>query len=234
MFRKLLTSLMITGLAVVLGGVMAYANVQVRLDGQPVQFETQPFIEDGRTMVPFHAIAQMMGIQVGWDGALRQVYYTNPAGVEFVLRVNYQYAIGNGRNIPLDVPPTIVNDRTFVPLRFIAESLGVHVGFEDGIVMLDTTKSPLIGTWAWANATIWRYVFHTDGTGDRGVPGDVMEYFNWHTEDGRLYIRLTAGPGFDNPNYINNEIWAFEIIGPFLEIVSRQVEGMAWSYVRAN
>lgn len=46
------------------------------------------------------------------------------------LTVGSKSASVNGKNIELDVPPTIIQGRTLVPIRFIAESLGAEVQYD--------------------------------------------------------------------------------------------------------
>ena len=129
-----------------------YANeIRVEIDGEQVQFEVQPFIQDGRTMVPLRAIAEILDVDIDWDGEERSITYVNHDGATFRLHIDYTYVVRYGMGIPeedlnppepelitLDVPPTIVDGRTFVPLRFIAESFGVDVDFVDGVVFLTT------------------------------------------------------------------------------------------------
>ena len=121
-----------------------YANeVRVEIDGSPVPFDVAPFIQEGRTMVPLRAIADMLDIEVEWNPDNREISYRNHEDVIFVLTVGYEYvafglSIDDMQTVHLDAPPVIVNDRTFVPLRFIAESLGVYIDFVDGVVHIST------------------------------------------------------------------------------------------------
>jgi len=124
-------------------------EVRVEIDGVAVEFEVQPFIYEGRTMVPIRAIAEMLDIDVQWHPESRMVTYFNIHGevLLYELTIGQHYALeidaaGFVYEIELDVPPMIVDDRTFVPLRFIAESLDVLVDFVDGTVFLSTENWP--------------------------------------------------------------------------------------------
>lgn len=44
-----------------------------------------------------------------------------------VLTIDHPVAVVDGREVPLDAPPVIRNDRTMVPVRFIAEQMGAKV-----------------------------------------------------------------------------------------------------------
>ena len=51
------------------------------------------------------------------------------------LPIKAEYAKVNGKDVPLDVPAQILNGRTMVPIRFIAEALGCEVEY-----LADTEK----------------------------------------------------------------------------------------------
>jgi len=90
--------------------------------------------------------------------------------------------------------------------------------------------SALVGEWDWEGLGVY-YTFEADGTGRRGseLLPDLMEYFDWSAENGVLYITVTEGfvEGF-------TEEWNYTIVGNQLDIDSRQVPGIAWSYTRVS
>lgn len=75
------------------------------------------------TMIPI-IMAEQLGYEVLWDGDARTVT-VNKDGVSILLAINSDIALVNGKEVKLDVPATIVNWRTMVPLRFIGEQIGV-------------------------------------------------------------------------------------------------------------
>lgn len=119
----LLAALMVTGVLTLGAGASSPVTVTVR--GTAVAWtDAQPYVEDGRTMVPVRAAADAMGLDVHWDAARRQVQvsrtYTPETSVyqaelqsglkEFLLRrtvileigrerytVSNQYAVYDGR-----------------------------------------------------------------------------------------------------------------------------------------
>ena len=101
-------------------------QIKVFFDGARLETEAEPFIENGRTLVPFRAIFEAFGAQVGWDGSTGTV-----TGItdEYELRliIEKSDAVVNGLRVKLDVPAKIRNNRTYVPLRFVAQSMGADV-----------------------------------------------------------------------------------------------------------
>ena len=84
-------------------------------------------------MVPMRKIFEVLGANVEWDGANKIVKGTKGDTV-IELQIDNNIATktvkGKENKILLDTPPTLVNDRTMVPLRFIAESLDKQVGWD--------------------------------------------------------------------------------------------------------
>ncbi len=100
------------------------ACVSVFLDGEGILFDQSPVIEDGRTLVPLRQIFEKLGAKVDWDGATSTVTATKDNTV-VKLTVGNTVASKNGETITIDVPAKIINGRTFVPVRFIADCFGV-------------------------------------------------------------------------------------------------------------
>jgi len=95
--------------------------------------DARPIIRDGRTLVPVRAIVEELGGGVSWDEADRRVSITL-ADIAIELWIGRSTASVNGVSRPVDpanprVVPEIVNGRTMVPLRFVAESLGATVAW---------------------------------------------------------------------------------------------------------
>jgi hypothetical protein len=103
--------------------------IKVFLDGEAMNFEVPPFIEQERTMVPLRAIFEALGAVVKWNGETRTVTATRE-DLEIKLVIDGP-AYKNGETVSLDVPAVIVNSRTFVPLRFVSEALGGTVTWDN-------------------------------------------------------------------------------------------------------
>lgn len=129
------------------GGISVYIN-DVRLD-----FDVPPQIIDGRTMVPMRKIFESLGAEVVWDQA-SQTATGKKDGTIVNVSINSTTLFKNGVPKALDVPPCIIDSRTLVPVRAIAESFDCKVDWisETRIVKISTingagtTKMPLSAT----------------------------------------------------------------------------------------
>ncbi|KEO83452.1 hypothetical protein EL26_09535 [Tumebacillus flagellatus] len=108
----------------------ASAPIQVLIDGQVQQYDRPPLMYMNRTLVPMRGIFETLGAKVLWDGATDTV--TAIRGTSTVsLKLNSTTAYRNGQPYTLDAEPRLVDDRTMVPIRFVAESLGVDVAWDE-------------------------------------------------------------------------------------------------------
>jgi len=115
---------------VALIAAFAGAQVQVSVNGTPVQFNgAQPQMMNGRVLVPLRGVFEQMGDAVLWNSASQSVT-ANGGGNHVALRIGSMDATVNGKVVTMDVPPTIIDGSTMVPLRFLSESLGAQVNWQ--------------------------------------------------------------------------------------------------------
>ncbi len=134
---------LITLLAVLLFAVPAFAHppITVYVDGAKVAFDQQPVIKDDRTLVPMRRIFEALDAQVFWDEPSQSV--TAVSGTDVILfHIGQKELYKNGElTYTMPVPAQIINDRTLVPLRAVAESLGCEVGWDGIDYVVDITSA---------------------------------------------------------------------------------------------
>jgi hypothetical protein len=105
-------------------------EIAVTVNGEEVKFKNQdPVIVDGRTLVPVRGVFEALGAEVNWNGDTKQVS-VDTADTNVTLTLNSNEFTVNGETKYLDVPATLINDRTMVPVRAISESLGCNVEWD--------------------------------------------------------------------------------------------------------
>lgn len=93
-------------------------------------FDAVPFISNGRVMVPVRGVMEEFGATVEWLPATSQVSIKYK-DKNVKLKIGSKTAEVNGKAVTLDVPATIKDGRTFIPTRFVAEQLGLKVGWNE-------------------------------------------------------------------------------------------------------
>ena len=91
-------------------------------------FDVQPVTLEGRCLVPIRPIFEWIGAKVVYEGGHIEAFRSPGSAVPQVeLWLGSTEARISGAPYELDVPPQTIEGRTFVPLRFVAESFGVWV-----------------------------------------------------------------------------------------------------------
>ena len=108
---------------------LANSKITVKLDGETLNFDVQPQLIGGRTMVPLRVIFESLGAVVEWDNETSTVTAYN----EFYLvkaTIGSNTMLVNGIEKQIDIPPMIVDARTLVPVRFVAEAFNCDVQWD--------------------------------------------------------------------------------------------------------
>ena len=112
-------------------------NVDITVNGKFIESDVEPFIENGRTMVPIRAISEAFGANVSYDDTTKTA--TIVKGTDTIkITMNNATAYVNGVAHTLDATAKNVSGRIFVPVRFISEGVGCIVDW------LPNTKSVII------------------------------------------------------------------------------------------
>jgi 3D (Asp-Asp-Asp) domain-containing protein len=110
-------------------------NIGIRNDGELIDFpDAKPIIDQqNRLQVPVRFLSEMLSCEVDWsmEGQRVKVSLSGPDCPGMELRTGLPVAIWNDRAIRLDSPPFITGGRVYVPLRFIAESFGMNVRWNE-------------------------------------------------------------------------------------------------------
>ena len=138
---------------------MAEEDITVMVNGSKVDFSAYdnvlPYIENERTLIPIRATAESLGLDVEWDGEARTVTVSG-GDTRILLTIDSDKAYVNDEEITLDVPARITDERTFVPLRFVSESMGAVVDWDDAARTVTITKEGVNKVLALIDNTKWQ------------------------------------------------------------------------------
>ena len=104
-------------------------NKSALINDSTYTLEASPTIVSGRTMVPLRFIGEAFGATFNYDSIFK-IVDINFNGQEIKMQIGNKLAFVNGKSMPLDVAPYIVNGRTLVPIRFISEVFGADVSWD--------------------------------------------------------------------------------------------------------
>ena len=111
---------------------------RIFVNGYFVDSDADPVIENGRTLVPVRIISEKLGYKVDWEESTKTVIISNDSkNIKFTIGRNTY--TDNYIEIPSDVGVKIINNRTMVPIRVIAEA------FTQNIIWDNTNRVVVIG-----------------------------------------------------------------------------------------
>mgnify|MGYP000639845801 CR=1 FL=1 len=100
--------------------------IEVIINEKKAVFDVPPRIQKGRTLIPVRSVFESLGAEVSWEQSTETVSILKGAKV-IKLKVGSNIAYINEEQVEIDISTSIINGRSMVPLRFIAEKLGFEV-----------------------------------------------------------------------------------------------------------
>ena len=137
--HRLWATILILLMITVNSSVWAQTDIRIQIDGQPLETDVSPVIENDRVLVPVAHLLRALGAQVTWNEAARTVTISQNDR-RMLLTIDSRTAQINGEAVQMEVPARILNQRTILPLRFVAENLEAVVEW-DGVNRMVTVQT---------------------------------------------------------------------------------------------
>ncbi|MBU5670060.1 N-acetylmuramoyl-L-alanine amidase [Peptoniphilus sp. MSJ-1] len=119
----------------------------VTVDRKEIKSEFKPYIKEGRTFVPIREVTESIGAKVDWNNKDKSVTITLN-GKAIQMKINSKDVKIDGKNTKVDkdqVPQLTLyssprkETKTMVPLRFISETFGYDVDWNNDAVRAEIT-----------------------------------------------------------------------------------------------
>ena len=127
---SIILSLMVICSSVVVFGAETGASdkITVTMDGETMEFDVEPIMENDRVLVPFRAIFEALGCNVTYTETDGKKFVTAMRGDnQLIIEIGAYDMCVNGNVETLDAPAVIKNGRTLVPVRAVSETFGANV-----------------------------------------------------------------------------------------------------------
>jgi len=122
--------------------------IDVIVNGQGVPPHPPALEVNGRVLLPLRNVFVALEADVTWDAATMSVIAVR-RGTTVTMTIGDPTAYVNGRPVQLDVPPRLINERTYIPVRFPAEAFGAEVRWDGAtqtvFIALPETAGPPAG-----------------------------------------------------------------------------------------
>ena len=122
------------------GITAATGGITVNFCGKFLEFDVPPRIINDRVMVPLRAIFEECGAMVCWDDSTKTVTAMKD-DILVILPIGSTKPTVNCEVVELDQPAVIVDGRTLAPLRFVCETFGGIVFWDDESSKVDAYRN---------------------------------------------------------------------------------------------
>lgn len=119
--------------------ILTIGKKEAMVFGEDKTNDVAPQIKEDRAYLPARFVAENLGAEVLWNGDAETVTISKD-DIEIVITIGAKTAIVNGDEIELDYPAFVENDRTFTPVRFVAERLRADVDWTPDNEVITITK----------------------------------------------------------------------------------------------
>jgi len=101
-------------------------RINITLNGEYQYFYDKPINSEGRILLPFRELFEFFSLEVSWDNETKTATARNEEK-EIKITTGDKTAYVNDEEKKLDVTARIIDSKTYVPMRFVAEALGYSV-----------------------------------------------------------------------------------------------------------
>ncbi len=169
-------------------------EIIIKIDGETVTPKDMPAVAiDGRTLLPMRQIAQELGCEVTWNEEAKQVYVINSTHT-LVFTIDSMTGYKNGATFTMDVPPMIINDRTMLPVRALANALDLDIQWEDATrtVAITTEKKDTTPTDSTTPVTLSKVTVPMDKAAEQiftiQASGAISSYQEVYVADDKVVL----------------------------------------------
>ena len=114
--------------------------ITMKVNGVYIKTSNEPYLYKGLTYVPIRFVSEALGAEeISWNGAKRicRIY---DDGTEILLTIGKNTATVNGKSAKIQGSVMLTQDRTYVPIRFVAETFGAQVNWNKNTYTADIKK----------------------------------------------------------------------------------------------
>jgi len=173
------------------GTAQASTNPAISIDGELRDFTPPAVISNDRTMIPVRFVIEDEALkgQVYWDGEQQKVAM-DCRGKYIEFYIGSSYALIDGQTVYFDTVPYIYQDRTYIPLRFLVETLGASVEWDSKAWQVNITFNYMPQVFAY-----YYYTPQEELVDNINLFTDIA--FRWYETDGYGHLYYEYNDDYD-------------------------------------
>lgn len=173
--------------------VSANTEIKVKVNDRTIAMDTNPYISGNHTLVPIRFVAEALNCNnIIWNEKERAVTIKDSQN-EILLTIGSSNAYVNGKKISLGTSARIKNNRTYIPVRFVAENMGADVWWDENSKAVNIYKDNAAYIPYSEDELFWlARIIHAEAQG---------EPFTGKVAVGNVVLNRVESPDFPNTIY---------------------------------
>ncbi|QRG67521.1 stalk domain-containing protein [Brevibacillus choshinensis] len=217
------------GIGWVFAAPSSLSQSNVTLDGKPLHLEGRQLVSNNHLMLPANDFARAIGAAMVYDQAAGTVTVQKEANT-------YRFTLGsmnvtiNGSSASMDTPASLVQNVPYVPIRFLAENLGMSVDYDKAanVISLQSAKAPSLRIVSPASGGIlYADQVKVSVAAFQHHLADFREHAEAKAGEGHIHVWLDTDPADPKLAYkmINGEPAVFDKVPPGIHTLTVQLVG---------
>lgn len=125
-------------------------EIKIKVGDKLLSFDdegSKPYVKDARTMVPFRAIFEAVGADVGYRSISDDIkaIWATCNGIRIEMKIGDYKAYQNGKVLYMDTVPEFHNGKVFIPMEFASDLLGMDIIWDKAnntVILTNRTGGP--------------------------------------------------------------------------------------------
>lgn len=215
-----LTAVLVLGLGCESFGANRYVTYTLNYDGANHKYNAEevflkvngeelnslsmpPVILEGYSLVPAREVFEKTGAVVSWNADREEVYVSRDNNL-LVLKINSTTAYYNNKEQTMEIPPKLINSKTMIPVRFVSETLGYDVQWDNSTRTIIINSEGTTGSTSYspspedetdASADTEEYTQITLSTDSEGLPKNLYDLTDANHYDAQITNILKGSDG---------------------------------------
>ena len=175
----------------------------ITVNGTFIRTDAEPFIAYDTTYVPVRFVGEALGADVQWDKNTKTAAIKN-SEAEIILKENSTVAVVNGESKDMGRYAFIKDGRLFVPVRFVTETLGAAVNWDNDYFVVNIVKSGVTvpdeikDTCSYDDITWLARIIHAESSGEPSIGQVAVGNVILNRVKSNEYPNTIYGVIFDN------------------------------------
>lgn len=190
-------------------------EVYLNVNGNRIEnLSMPPIIFNGTALVPAREVFEPLGAVVDWKKDQEEVLIAYKDNI-ISIGINDKFVNVNGKEVSVSVPAKIINNKTMIPTRFIAESLGLYVNWDSNtrIITISEPKSVSnVETTTEINSEKSSEVTSESQNQNGSEQGKTATFNSVLCNDGKVIVTADGVFGdYSQPGSSNKSVVAFDV-----------------------